>query len=905
MAAAEWAVRAFLQNVLPQHSPCFGFQFAAAVSAWSGWLGPGLPGMVPGGVTAAWWPSLPGFPRNAEQVFGPAGFLGLGLLSGVLLGRRQTGWRKLRHQVMKLFSPAHATLRGGEDRGPRLESLTGGFYAFDRYCRCTYVNQAAAALSARDRGQLLASTLWDVFPDRPETGLHRLFQRVLCGDPAGSCEFQVLARDRWLAARVYPAAEGGLIVLVDDVTARREADARARKRNELLLTAAAVAERLLTASGVEDAIRDTFEISRKLVGVDSFVYYRVEETGGALRLASSGGIPEPVVCALACVRPGEHVSGAVALHRRACVASHIQTAEDPQSSLLRSFGIRSFVCNPLLAGGRLLGTLGFASMTRDSFEADEVEFFRTVCHYVAICLERLELAGELKYRAELLELVPDAVVSLGMDGTILNWNKGAERMYGFTAAEAVGRAGHELWRTRFQQPREEIECTLAVTGSWQGELEHTRSDGTRIAVSSCRAIRNNAAGDAIEYLEVNRDITGQKRLEERWQRTANLESLGVLAGGMAHNFNNLLVGVLGNATLAMDGLPADHPDRALLRGVVTAAERAAGLIRQLLAYAGKSQFLTQTVDLTRLVRETGTPLHAAIPKHVRLRFVLDAALPSIQAGLPQLQEVVMNLVVNSAEAMQNRPGTVVVTTRAVDADEAYLRGLGAGDEVAPGTYAVLEVQDSGCGMDEATAARIFEPFFTTKFLGRGLGLAAVQGIVRSQRGALRVYTACGKGTAFKVLFPAAATAAATIERRPDAPLDDLRGSGTVLVVDDEDCVREAAAKVLTRLGYRAIAAADRRAAVELLRTFDGEVRAVLLDLTVPPLSGEDALTHMVAIAPGVPVIVSSGFNEGEALRRCYGMRFASFIEKPYTAQALARHVKAAIYGRCRAAAMPA
>ena len=391
------------------------------------------------------------------------------------------------------------------------------------------------------------------------------------------------------------------------------------------------------------------------------------------------------------------------------------------------------------------------------------------------------------------------------------------------------------------------------------------------------------------------DVTERKRLNERLQQTHKLESLGVLAGGIAHDFNNLLTGILGNASLALEDLGPEHPARASLQNVVSTAERAAVLTRQLLAYAGKGRFVIQPLDLSALVREIGSLLETSMPRTVRLDLRLNQALPPIEGDAAQIQQLIMNLVINAAEAIgAHTAGTVTVSTSLRTVDETYIQQTLAPTEIEPGTYIVLEVEDTGTGMDEATLSRIFDPFFSTKFAGRGLGLAATLGIVRGHKGALTVRSAPGQGSHFTVLLPAGAGEALPAQVASSAQT--ARGRGTILVIDDEEVVRQTTRSILERLGYRVMVAKDGLEGVDLFRDLRGSVDLVLLDLTMPAMPGEEALERLKAISPDVPVLLSSGYSQSEAMRRFTGKPLAGFLEKPFTAADLAEQVRLALGG---------
>jgi signal transduction histidine kinase/ActR/RegA family two-component response regulator len=395
------------------------------------------------------------------------------------------------------------------------------------------------------------------------------------------------------------------------------------------------------------------------------------------------------------------------------------------------------------------------------------------------------------------------------------------------------------------------------------------------------------------HYQIRDHLEAEKRKDDQLRQSQRLESIGILAGGVAHDFNNMLMGILGNASLILNDIPTGHPARDRAQGICEAAQRAAELTRQLLAYSGKGKFIVEPIDLSSLVRDMSQLIGLSIPKSVFLQLDLNKALPAIEADSSQIQQVIMNLVINGAEAIgTDKQGTVQVHTAVQDLDSEYIERTFTPGEIEPGPYVLLEVQDTGCGMDESTVARIFDPFFTTKFTGRGLGLAAVRGIVRGHRGALRVYSTPGQGTTFKVLFPATEKVCA----KPRSPIESAgqRGSGTILVVDDEDVVRKIAKNALEQAGYTVLLAESGQAAIDLLKTAGEQVSLVLLDMTMPGLNGHETFLQLKRVRPKVKVLLSSGYNELEATRRFSGQGLAGFIPKPYTAGTLSKTVNSVL-----------
>ncbi|MFO8056759.1 MAG: PAS domain S-box protein [bacterium] len=379
-------------------------------------------------------------------------------------------------------------------------------------------------------------------------------------------------------------------------------------------------------------------------------------------------------------------------------------------------------------------------------------------------------------------------------------------------------------------------------------------------------------------LERDRQERQKRLLENQILNAQKLESLGVLAGGIAHDYNNLLMIILGNASLALKELPPESPARLSLEEIETASHRAAELTKQLLAYSGKGKFLIEPVNLNYLLEEMEHLLNHTISKKAVLKLRLSEKLPRIKADPDQVRQVVMNLVTNSSEALGEKSGIISVTTGVMQADQDYLSRAFLDEGLPSGYYIYLEVSDNGCGMDEETVSKIFDPFFTTKFTGRGLGLAAVLGIVRSHSGTLKVYSEPGRGTTIKVLFPVAEVD----DRVSGEPVKhEGKASHTVLVADDEDSVRNICRLVLEKYNCRVLTACDGMEALNEYRENADDIDVVLLDLTMPHMGGDEAFRELRRINPAVKVILTSGYSEEETTSRFNGKGLAGFIQKPF------------------------
>ena len=375
----------------------------------------------------------------------------------------------------------------------------------------------------------------------------------------------------------------------------------------------------------------------------------------------------------------------------------------------------------------------------------------------------------------------------------------------------------------------------------------------------------------------------QRRLEQQLQHVQKLESLGVLAGGIAHDFNNLLVTMMGRADFLLRHLPQEQPERVHAQEILKSARRAAELCRQMLAYSGKGHFLVEPIALGDVVEELGELLHLSISKRATLEYDLANDVPAIEADAAQMRQVVMNLITNASDALEDEDGTIRISTRVASFETEEIRQHYLGEDLQGGNYVVLKVSDTGGGMDESTTQRIFDPFFSTRARGRGLGLAAVLGIIRGHRGALCVNSTLGAGTTVELFLPASTRRPMPSERVP-APIDRLQRGGLILLADDEADVRDITKEILEEVGFQVVMAADGRQAVEFFTERPHEFRAVLLDSTMPRLSGKDAMHAMRRIRSDVPVLLASGYSEQDiAVARD---KKTGFLQKPFLINSL-------------------
>ena len=501
-----------------------------------------------------------------------------------------------------------------------------------------------------------------------------------------------------------------------------------------------------------------------------------------------------------------------------------------------------------------------------------------------------------QWTALTLQSIGDGVVTTDLDGRVTFLNAAAERITGWKSCDAVGRAYPEIFQPADAASRRCIRQLLTQVIATGGAVEI--QDGTRLLSRQGREypIADSAAPvrDATDRVSgmvvVFRDRSEAEQAEERRQRVdrqlqeaQKLESLGLMASGIAHDFNNLLTGIGGNVALCRMKLHSKSPLHEHLSKIQSISHRAADLCKQMLDYSGAGAFSAAPIDLSTLVGDKTPLLRTSISKKSALVFDLAPDLPPVLGDASQLQQVIMNLVINASDAIGKRSGEIRLRTGVLWADATLLATAVHAPELPEGEYVSLEVEDTGCGMSPETLSRIFDPFFTTKFTGRGLGLSAVLGIVRTHRGALLVESAPGHGSTFRLLLPASVPAAqptAKAQTTPPPPAGEWRGSGKVLLVDDEEEVRLVLGELLRALGFDPVEAAHGRAALAVCGA-GAEYRLVLMDVTMPVMDGAETLVELRKIHPTLPVLFMSGYAAREALARIGDDRHCDFLQKPF------------------------
>lgn len=512
------------------------------------------------------------------------------------------------------------------------------------------------------------------------------------------------------------------------------------------------------------------------------------------------------------------------------------------------------------------------------------------------------LQNELRRLQKAVETMQLGVTITDVDGRIVYTNNAEARMHGYTVDELIGRDVSLFCLPGYRKALNPEQ--LRDLKSWRRETMNVRKDGSLLPVTLMSDVVLDNEGAPIgvvttceDLTEVKRDEAERDRLALQVQHSRKLESLGVLARGIAHDFNNLLVGILGNASLLLSDLepgasPIHFPalrDRVV--EVENAARRLSDLTNQLLAYSGSRQCVTRPVNLNSVINGMVHLLEISKRSGVTLRYDLASDLPYIDADEGLVQQLLKHMTTNASDAIGAASGVISLRTRTLWADREYLSKTYLGESANEGRYVVLEISDTGSGIDPVTEERVFDPFFTTKAEGRGLGLSVVMGIVRAHHGAIRVESSRDLGTTFTVLFPATATPAPLSEPQPEGA---VQGTGTILVVEAEPSVRKVAGALVERLGFQVLSVDSGRQALAALREGDGQIAAVLLDFQMPHMSGETVFAKIHRAYPQIPVIIMSGFAEEDVWDRFLDTPPAGFLHKPFGAAELTARLREAV-----------
>jgi PAS domain S-box-containing protein len=751
--------------------------------------------------------------------------------------------------VTEQHAAQEAVRQLAETRLTTLESITDAFFTLDTEWRFTFLNRRAEDLLARRRVELLGRRVWDEFPEAVGSVFEAEYERAARTGEAAEFEAHFAPLAKWFRVRAYPSSQG-LAVYFQDVTEDRKVHAS--------LIASEERFRLLSRA-TNDAIWDWDLAAGTLWWNDG--YQKLFGYAPSERPPGIGSWQDHI-------HPEDRPRVLEAIH---------EAIDSGQESWSDEYRFRH-------RDGHWVFVLDRGHVIRDA-DGTPVRMIGGMTDITA----RRESEDRLKKQAALLDQANDAILERDLDHHILFWSRGAEKLYGYTAAEVLGRGALELLYDD-RGPMDEAIRILLAEGEWSGELEQRTKSGARVIVFGRWTLVRDERGLARSVLAINSDVTERKRIEQHFLRAQRMESIGTLAGGVAHDLNNVLAPIL----LAIGMLKLEETDASKLESldaIEASAQRGADMVRQVLSFARGAEGRRIELRVPRVVADVLKIVRDTFPKDIALQASVPDDLWIVRADPTQLHQVLLNLCVNARDAMPS--GGVLhasAQNRTIDAAAAQcVPGLSVGP------YVVLELRDTGTGMDPELLERIFDPFFTTKAPGRGtgLGLSTSLAIIRSHGGVLRVDSEPGAGSSFRIFLPALPGVAAKGSDDEGAVMP--RGHGElVLVVDDEEVVRRITRETLEAFGYRVLEAEDGREALATFERHRGEVAVVLTDMMMPVMDGLATIKALVATAPAVRIVAASGLALEGRVHQAAKAGVRHFLPKPYTASTLLRILRRAL-----------
>jgi PAS domain S-box-containing protein len=850
------------------------------------------------------------------------GTVGLILLvvmsAGVVALMAMLFWsRSLHREVRRRTGELHQASERQAMQAHVLSQVTDAIVVTGVDGRVVSWNSAAEAIFGRPAaeaiGQPIATLITNRLAARRDGDLHAALGAGTNwrGDaeivrPAGDTVF-IEATLRGLADE--KGAPAGTLIVAHDVDARRRAEIEAGIRARQQAAIASLGQRALAGIEFRWLIDQAMSMSSSILHVSAVAAFELREEDSALVMRAGEGWEYARIGHSCPVDRAKYPACVLSAEGGVCaVGRHVEDTPPIDAFHVRE-GMAAGIAVVIPGRSGPYGILLAGDRRDRRFSRDDVHFLQAIANVIGAAYERAvidaELAAELALHNSTLEAAADGILVTDAAGRIRRYNQRLITMWGFPQHVLSSRDAN-AW---VQWGADHLQDSQSRVEDFQLALHSESAQSSVLRLKDGRVIERHSQPQLVNgrmdgRVWCYRDVTDRvraederRRLEAQMQHVQKLESLGVLAGGIAHDFNNLLVGVLGHAGLALTEVDASSPAFDRIQQIQLTAQRAAELTNQMLAYSGKGRFVLQASDLSDIVGEMTHLLRTAIAKNADIVLDLDHALPAFDGDPAQIRQVIMNLITNASDAIGSAPGTITVQTGRMAVTREYISGAWIGTDLPEGDYVFAEVTDTGCGMDAATMARIFDPFFTTKFTGRGLGLAAVLGIVRGHKGGIKITSEPGRGTTFRVLLPATTTPVA-VPVAPPKPAAVRVSGARVLIVDDEAGVRTIARESLKRSGFEVVTANDGPEAIDIL-TVDKRFDVVLLDMTMPRMTGAECFRLINELQPDLPVVLTSGYSAQDAVGRFGSDGIAGFIQKPFMPAALVKTMHDAISQRPR------
>lgn len=756
------------------------------------------------------------------------------------------------------------------------ESITDAFFAVDDEWRLMYLNPRSDNFLSKvqkRREDLWGSYWWDEFPMSEDSEGARSLRRAVADRVPVEFEQYFPLLKSWLHMRAYPA-ENGLSIYAEDISARKLVE-------RVQCAVYKISEAASTQQNLEHLFGKIHEIIAELMPVPnmyfvlydsvrkliSFPYYVDDHNEQPEPRELSAGLAEYVL------RTGQPL-----LASKENIDELVRAGEVTQSGVecIDWLGV------PLKTGSTVIGVLAVQSYTEGvRFGDAEKNMLLYVSEQVAMVIERKRAEEQIRQQAHLLEIAQDAIMVLDMSNNIVYWNKGAERVYGWTKEESIGANANRLYQGEGNAV-DEMFHHVREKGTWFGELNQVTKDGKEVIVESRWSLVCDDLGKPTSILVIATDVSEQKKLEQQFLRAQRLESIGTLASGLAHDLNNVLAPIIMAIPLLKDKVH-ETQELEILETLENAARRGEGIVKQVLSFVRGVQGERVILQPKHLITELKSFLSETLPPSIRVQARYAKDLLPIQGDATQVYQILVNLAVNARDAMPEG-GTLSVEVQNVELDE---QTASAHLDAHPGRYIVVTMADTGSGMSPEVMNRIFDPFFTTKDPGKGtgLGLFTVMTIVKNHGGFMDVQSEVGKGTQFRVYFPATD---APVIRQGVTGLQIPKGNGQcVLVVDDEESLNDLIQATLKSRDYRVLSAKDGTEALTLYMQHKDEIEVVLMDLLMPFLDGPTTVRTMQRINPDVRIVAMSGLLVDKEKRdELLSSAAIPFIQKPFSVEQL-------------------
>ena len=787
-----------------------------------------------------------------------------------------------------------------------LEKISEGIIEIASDGRILYANATALSFFKISEKKLLGSNLVDFFDGEDRQNVRKLLRKT-------GKQPTILTSDSYLSLNEYQVElkilsvdndEFNPIIILKDVTELERAGEMMRLRELELKLHNQTSQALNSTLNLDQVLVTVLEEVRRLMDiVGSSIWLNDAETGDLVCRQATGAYGETLRGWR--LAPGEGLAGWVADHDESLISQDTYTDDRHYKKVDLSIGrdMHSVLTVPLRLKGDVIGVVQVVDMESGRFDESDLRLLETLAGSAAIAIENARLyekgqkeiairrkteaalrESENKYRT-VLEANPDSVIVYDMEGRVTYLNPTFTRIFGWSLEERLGKK-MDMFVPEEEWPNAKIMMEKVLAGEYVSGIETRRytKAGDVIPVSISGAIFNDRNGNSAGTVVNLRDISEHKRLEAQIQHSQKMEAIGTLAGGIAHDYNNLLMGILGNLSLIALDFDSGHPYYTKLKNIEKYVQSGADLTKQLLGFAKGGKYEVKPVDMNDLI-EKSSEMFSRTKKEIRIHKKYQKEIWSVEVDSNQIEQVLLNLYVNAGQAMPGG-GEIYLQTSNVTLTQDHDRHFSA----KSGNYVKISVKDTGVGMDEITLKRIFDPFFTTKdrSMGTGLGLASAYGIIKNHGGIIDAHSVIGQGSTFDVYLPASSK---KIVRKEDMNGEALKGSETVLLIDDEEIVIDIGGQILERLGYRALTARSGKEAIEIYQANKNKINIVILDVIMPDMGGGETYDRLKKINPDIKVLLSSGYSiNGQASeimnRGCNG-----FIQKPFNMEQLSRKIR--------------